>query len=268
VPRVADVASLARHLRVDIRDAEELLAHALNRDRTWILAHPEWPVTPTIAHRVTTDLLKRARGYPLAYLTGEQEFFGLPFRITPSVLIPRPETELLVEEALRRIPSRSPLRVADIGTGSGCIAVSLAVHRPRIRVEAIDQSAAALAVARANAKLHRVARRIRFIHGNLLAPLAKAKLDAVVANLPYLPAGKLPRFEPRGALYGGPDGLRFIRTLLRQIERRTAPLRFVLLEIDPRTVRALQRYLPAGYTRQFHRDLAGRVRILELTPTA
>lgn len=266
VPRVNDLPAFALHLGVDLRDAELLLSRALHRDRAWLLTHPEAPIPARIAHRITAQLLRRRNGYPLAYLLGEQEFFGLPFRVTPSVLIPRPETELLVEEALRRISPGSRARVADIGTGSGCIAVTLAVRRPGVRIIAVDRSNAALNVARANARSHQVQSRVRFLRGNLLDPI-RTPIDIVVANLPYLPRGPLPRHEPRSALAAGTDGLRYLRSLLRQLARRIPPPRAVLLEIDPRQARRLRTLVPAGYRLEVRKDLAGRDRLAILVPS-
>lgn len=264
MPKVNDLPAFARRLGVDVRDAEILLAMALNQDRTWVLAHPEAPVDPKTAHRVTGWLLRRARGEPLAYLTGQQEFFGLRFVVSPAVLIPRPETERLVEEVLRRIPKTATWTVADLGTGSGCIAVSLAVHRPNLRLVAVDRSARALASARVNARAHAVTRRIRFIRGNLALPLARRRTDAVVANLPYLPRGPRPRHEPTVAVDGGPDGLRHFRTLFAQIRRRRTRPKFVALEIDPRILRGLRKLVPSGYRVNVLTDRSGRDRVLIL----
>jgi release factor glutamine methyltransferase len=269
VPKVKDLPAFARRLGVDVRDAEILLAAALRRDRTWLFAHPETALPPSSAHRVTAQLLRRARGEPLAYITGIQECMGLTFRVTPAVLIPRPETELVVEAALARIPKGRAAWVADVGTGSGCIAVAIAKARPRAAVVATDISRSALAVARANARTHHVSGRVRFVSGDLLAPLSQrgTRFDVVVANLPYLPAGRLPRFEPKIALAAGRDGLTHLRRFLRQLAQLHPAPRSVVLEIDPRNLRGLRPLLPKNYTATVRKDLAGRPRALILTRT-
>lgn len=269
MPQVADAAALARHLGVDARDAEVLLAKALGKSRAWVLAHPEASVPVRTAHRVTKELQRRAEGYPLAYATGVQDFAGRTFSVTPAVLIPRQETELLVELAIDKTPPTAEWTVADIGTGSGCIAITFALARPRCRVLATDRSVSALTVARRNA--HRLAgtKRIRFRRGSLLTPLGSTRVDVLIANLPYLPDGPLPTGEPKMALAGGGnDGTRTLLRFLRQVQHLPYKPRWVLLEIDPRNVRTLKRSIPQGYAGHFHRDLAGRMRILELTPTA
>ncbi|HFD39187.1 MAG TPA: peptide chain release factor N(5)-glutamine methyltransferase, partial [Anaerolineae bacterium] len=166
-------------------DAELLLAHLLGTNRAAILAHPDRSLSPELDARFRNLVARRADREPLAYLLGHREFYGLDFLVDPRVLIPRPETEHLVEEALR-LASRLPpsLRIADVGTGSGAIAVALAVHLPQALVYALDASAEALAVAAANAQRHGVAGRIRCLAGDLLTPLPEA-VDLIVANLPY-----------------------------------------------------------------------------------
>lgn len=226
--RAPDVAS---HLLA----AELLLMHALGRDRTWMYTHPEEQVNADACARYFRLIARRAAGEPVQYLTGVQEFWGLEFEVTPAVLIPRPETEHLVEVALDRLrsatpPSRSlPLRVADVGTGSGCLAVSLARELPRAEIMASDISAAALEMARSNAERHGVSARIHFVQGDLLAfaaPLARepaGPFDFIVSNPPYVgldQAAKLPRevrnHEPRSALFGGPSGIEMYGRLIRE----------------------------------------------------
>jgi release factor glutamine methyltransferase len=210
-------------------EAELLLAHVLQVSRTAVMAgiHPP----PTEAHlRSLEDLVvRRCTREPLAYLRGTQEFYGLSFKVSPAVLIPRPETELLVEAVLTRFRaqhSHTPPVIADAGTGSGCIAVACAVHLPHAEIHAIDISQDALAVARANALQHRVADRITFHHGDLLAPLHGKAIEMIVSNPPYIASEELTqlmpevsRFEPKIALTPGSDPLSIYRRLAQQASR-------------------------------------------------
>lgn len=218
-------------------EAQLLLAHVLEKNRTWVLAHPEIILSERQFGQLNLLLEKRASGIPLPYILGHWEFFGLDFVVTPDVLIPRPETELLVEQALVWLNNHpSQLMIADVGTGSGCIAISLAKNQPDIHLLATDQSQAALDLARENASRHGVADRIEWKKTNLLDEYP-SKLDLVVANLPYIPSTTLDnlpilKHEPRGALDGGSDGLRFINELLLDTQRWWAPGGTILLEIE------------------------------------
>jgi release factor glutamine methyltransferase len=221
-------------------DAELLLGHILRRDRTALIAHPEAPVPEAAAATYEAALVRREAGEPVAYIRGFKEFHGLAFSVDPRALIPRPETELLVDlataEAMEILTSTPrpagtpPLRVADVGTGSGAVAVSLAVALRRRRVGdevdilATDRSAEALQLARENAVGHGVADRIRFVVADLL-PADGEPLEIVAANLPYVPSAAIPAlpiaasFEPRVALDGGLDGLDLVRRLLELLPR-------------------------------------------------
>lgn len=219
-------------------DAAILLAHVLAVPRVELLAHPERPLSAEQAARFAGLVARRATGMPVAYLTGRRAFYDRELFVSPAVLIPRPETELLVEAALAWAQGRAGLRVADVGTGSGAIAVTLAAHLPDARVHAVDCSPEALAVARENADRAGVAGRIVFYEGDLLGPLLEAgvMLDLIAANLPYIPTDDLAalevaRHEPRLALDGGPDGLDAIRRLLAQAPRALAASGLALLEI-------------------------------------
>lgn len=228
-------------------DAELLLAFVLGKRRADLLIHPEVEVTPDKVGVFRKLLQKRAEGVPVAYLTGEKEFMSLKFRVTPDVLIPRPETELLVERVLDFLKlqdhDRHHFLVADVGTGSGAIAVSLAFYHPRVRVLAIDIAEEALRVARYNAMRHGVQGRIEFLRGDLLTPLLKAgetgKGDVVVANLPYIPTKEITflprdvRAEPEIALDGGSDGLDLYRRLLPQAALFLAPGGLLACEVGP-----------------------------------
>lgn len=253
-------------------DAEVLLAHVLGQDRAWLYAHPEHVLSSPQLSAYQALLSRRAGREPVAYLTGHKEFFGLGFIVTPDVLIPRPETERLVELALKRMAtSSSPGTIADVGTGSGAIAVTLAVHLPQAHVIATDTSPAALAVAQRNAARHGVADRVFCVQGNLLAPLTGV-LHLIVANPPYLSQAELATappevacWEPRAALDGGLDGLAIIRHLLRMASSRLHPSGALLMEIGAgQRVGALalaHRHFPQA-TVEIARDYAGHDRLL------
>ena len=217
-------------------EAEILLAHALGRDRTALWARPGDPVPAATAARALALIRRRADGEPVAYLTGRRGFWTLELEVSPAVLIPRPETELLVELALELLPADRPVRVADLGTGSGAIALALASERPRWTVVATDASAEALAVARGNAtRLGLVG--VAFRPGSWADALVPDEtFEAIVSNPPYvaegdphLAAGDLP-FEPRAALAAGPDGLAAIRALVPAVLPHLAPGGWLLLE--------------------------------------
>ena len=216
-------------------DAEVLLAAALNCPRSILYAWPERIPEPELAERFAAWLERRLNGEPVAYLTGRREFWSLELEVTPDTLIPRPETELLVELALERLPADQVVVIADLGTGSGAIALALAVERPRARIVAIDQSPAALAVARRNTERLQIAN-VEFRPGDWCAPLAGEFFDLIVANPPYVAAadprwrqGDL-RFEPPAALISGPDGLDALRIIIAQTPAVLKPGGWLLLE--------------------------------------
>lgn len=218
-------------------DGLVLLSHISGLSKAQILADPPLELPPTGLEILEEQLSQLQAGIPLPYLVGRWEFYQLPFILTPEVLIPRPESEGLVERALAWLAA-SPERCSclEVGTGSGCIAISLAKNQPGLRVTATDISPQALAVARENASLHQVEARIDFREANLLQGL-EGKYDLLVANLPYIPTGKLvglqvSRAEPRLALDGGPDGLTLIRALLRDAPARLKPGGRITLELD------------------------------------
>jgi release factor glutamine methyltransferase len=217
---------------------------------------------------------RREGGVPLPYVLGRVEFFGLDFVVTPDVLIPRPETELLVEHALAYLESQaflnSPGAVIDVGTGSGCIAISLAVTLRNLQVTAIDIDAAALKVARSNGLRHGVEDRVHYVLGDLLTPVA-GPFKLILSNPPYIAEGEwqdLPasvRQEPRSALLSGPDGLAAVRRLLDQASSRLAPGGLLLIEIgseQAHMVQALARAVFPGAQIEIHPDLAGLPRLL------
>jgi release factor glutamine methyltransferase len=208
-------------------EAGSLLGHVMNRDRTFILAHPEHVLDPDLPAMFQSLLVRRAAGEPLQYLTGHQEFFKLDFEVTPDVLIPRPESEAIVEMALELLPTDVPSRLADVGTGSGCLAISILHELSNASGIATDVSVAALAIARRNAQTHGLSDRLQLLESDLLQALPRAEqFDLIVSNPPYVPDDDIDslqcevRYEPRSALAGGSDGLGVIRRLLRE-----APLR-------------------------------------------
>jgi release factor glutamine methyltransferase len=261
----------ARTLGVTAATAQAILAHVTGRDRAWLLAHVEAALTPEQAGRYADLLGRAAQGEPLAYLTGFREFCGLAFEVAPEVLIPRPETEMLVEAAEDWITShqRPDARLIDVGTGSGAIAVALAVRLPAARITATDVSSAALAVARRNAARHGVADRIAFMASYLLK-IVPGPYDVIVSNLPYIPSAELAeldagRWEPLRALDGGPDGLRLIERLIAQARSRLAEGGLLALEMQfdqGQRIAALCRQAFPGAQVAIQRDLAGLDRIV------
>ena len=256
-------------------EAQILAAHGLEKPRSWIIAHPETPLTTDHQARLDDLLDRRASGTPLPYVLGHWAFYGLDFEISPAVLIPRPETELLVERALDWLNTRPGSRTADVGTGSGCIAVSLLKHNPDVRVITVDRSWEALQIARRNAARHGVEGRAAFLQGDLLTAL-RGPLDLVCANLPYIPEGSLPslqvaRHEPHLALDGGPDGLNAIRALIEDAPRWLAPGGLLLLEMQydqgEAIVAMAQTFLPGSRTTVVP-DLAGLPRVIEIARAA
>lgn len=219
----------------DAEDAETLLAHALGRPRGWLYAHGDDELDPAVAEYFGQLLARRAAGEPVAYLTGRRGFWSLDLQVTADTLIPRPETELLVELALARLPADRRLRIADLGTGSGAIALALAHERRNAQVIATDASQAALAVARGNAAALGLVN-VVFRQGNWLAPLAGERFDLIASNPPYiaeddehLRQGDL-RFEPASALASGADGLDAIRQIARDAGDCLLPGGWLMLE--------------------------------------
>lgn len=253
-------------------DAELLLAHLLGWSRVKLLAEPSHQ--PTADQQAAFDALlsRRAALEPVAYLTGERAFYGLDLLVDRRVLVPRPETELLVECALAaaraRLPRSRPLRIADIGTGSGAIAVALAVHLPQAQIIAVDLDREALEVAAGNLARHQVADRVRLLEGDLLEPLTET-VDLLVSNPPYTLLNEIDeavrRHEPHLALDGGPDGLAVYRRLISAAPRVLQPDGALLLEIGawqaPAVVALIAAHLPAAVI-SVYPDLAGHDRVI------
>lgn len=232
----------------------------LGCDRAYLLTRPEMPLTAEQAALYEAWLARRARHEPIQYIVGEQEFFGLKFRVTPDVLIPRPETEHLVEAALARTDRDASLRIADIGTGSGAIAVALAHSLPQARVTALDISTAALSVAQENAESHGVSDRIRFLKSDLLTAVAGEHFDMIVSNPPYVAEGEeleqqVRDYEPGSALFAGPNGLDVYRRMIPQAQAALSPGGWLLLEIGHGQRDALERLLRGWGNLSFIADL-------------
>ena len=259
-------------------DASVLIAHIIEKPRTWVLAHTEILLTPQQKTKLHDSLARLERGEPFPYVLGHWEFFGLEFELTPGVLIPRPETELLVEKAIAWL-QESPVRrtIADVGTGSGAVAVAIAVNVPDVQVLATDISLEALKVARRNAIKFDVTNRINFVQCDLLPyhidPLpSHHQFDLICANLPYIPTDSLhslPVFgrEPTLALDGGADGLELIRRLLEVGSGWLAPAGMMLLELESTRgaqALALACDMFSQGTIHLHQDLAGKDRLLQI----
>jgi release factor glutamine methyltransferase len=286
------------------RDAETLLLHLIGKDKAWLIAHAEDDFAGCSAIRYAGLLERRRKGEPIQYITGEVEFYRMPFRVTPDVLIPRPETEHLVEKALQLIPALDrrptkffsirkirpafrngertpregdpgqvswPPRVLDVGTGSGCIAISIAHDWGEAEITATDASLSALEVARSSAEKLGFADCIRFLHGDLLDPVAGETFDLIVSNPPYVPvtdrdslAVEVRDHEPSLALFAGDDGLEIYRRLIPQAFAALASGGFIALEIGYGQHPAIQDLLAAtGFTNiEFAPDLQGIPRVV------
>ena len=270
--------------------AELLLLHVANRDRAWLYAHPEEILSAEIANRFFSLVQRRAHGEPTQHLTGRQEFWGLEFEVTPDVLIPRPETEHLIEVALDRLAlrelraGRSPrftgkgITLVDVGTGSGCIAIALAKELPDAIIYATDLSAAALNVARRNSARHGFSDRIHFLESNLLegfSPLAThhspLSFDLIVSNPPYVGrrsaetlAREVREHEPEVALYGGEEGYEFYAELVAQSHEFLKPGGLLVLELGHDSLPAVQLLLDSRHWTNLAvtNDLASIPRVL------
>ena len=245
-----------------------LLQSVLKVPRSYLLAHPEQVLSAIQKAAYDALLQRRLRGEPIAHILGEREFFGLSFKVTPATLIPRPETELLVELALQHLPQGRACRVLDLGTGSGAIALAIAHNRPDAVVVAVDASEAALQVARENAQRLGIAN-VEFLHSDWFSALGKQYFDLIVSNPPYIAAGDVHltqgdvRFEPVSALASGADGLDDIRRIIAQADAFLEHGAWVLLEHGYDQAEAVREFLQKnGYTEVFSaKDLAGIERV-------
>jgi len=230
----ATIGGLLRESALPRLEAELLLCSVLGCERVWLIAHAEEGIDPSRARAARDRFARRRAGEPVSYITGCREFYGLPLRVTLDVLIPRPETERLVELALERLSPGAPARVLDLGTGSGAIAIALATERPGLGIVATDVSEAALALARRNARDHGA--EIDFVLSDWFDALRPGQFDLIVSNPPYVAAGDAHlelgdlRFEPRLALIGGEDGLTCIRKIAEHARSWLSPGGCLLLE--------------------------------------
>ncbi|HEX3663614.1 MAG TPA: peptide chain release factor N(5)-glutamine methyltransferase [Acidobacteriaceae bacterium] len=248
------------------RDAQQLLLRMLQRDGAWLLAHPEATLNDEQARRYDDWLARRERREPVQYIVGEQEFYGLALKVTPDVLIPRPETEHLVEAALGLAPHDRPVRICDVGTGSGAIAVALAHHLPLAEVTAVDKSTEALEVARGNAAQHGVSGRVRLLQSDLLGAVRGERFDMVVSNPPYVATGEMLEaqvrlYEPQQALYAGPTGLEVYRRLIPAAKQALVEGGWLLLEIGFGQRDAVSAMLVGWDAVEFVNDLQGIPRV-------
>lgn len=258
----ATINEALRTTGINAADARALLRAALDVGDAHFGAHPEQHLTDEQRGRFLDWVRRRRAGEPVAYITGEREFWSLSFKVAPEVLIPRPETELLVELVLERVGAAAPANVLDLGTGCGCIAVAIAKERPYARVTATDVSRAALAIARENARRHGAA--VEFVESTWLAALGGRRFDLIVANPPYVAAGDPHlgqgdlRFEPRAALVGGSDGLDCIRDIVAHSRAHLAAGGWSIFEHGHEQAERCRALLhAAGYREVFsRRDLA------------
>ena len=237
-------------------DAELLLSLIIKKPKEYLYTYPDSKLTQTQTQKYKKLILQRATHYPLAYIFGYKEFYGLKFKVNEHVLIPRPETELLVEETLKVYKKNPKQKIVEIGTGSGCIAISLIKNKIK-KIIATDISPKALKIAKQNAKSHQVLSKIQFIRGDLLKPISNKKIDIIIANLPYLDTNYKYliknsdqsglRYEPIKALHGGKDGLYYYKKLFTQAKKLKYQPKYVLLELDPQQIKSLTKYIQKIY---------------------
>ncbi len=261
-------------------DAELLISYALNSSRVQLYTQFDRVLEPEELKKIKELIKRRALREPLAYIRGVKEFYSLEFIVSPAVLIPRPETELLVEEVLKN-PPNPPLskggeggfKILDLGTGSGCIAITLAKHLPQAQIWAMDISADALEIAKLNAKKHGVENQISFIQGDILLPEIQKALppfDLIISNPPYIPSDQIPGlapeviYEPKLALEGGPDGLHFYQQISLFSKTHLKPNGWIILEIGENQAESLKTlFHDAGFESvEIQKDLAGKNRLL------
>ncbi len=259
-------------------DAEILLSALFKKNREHLFTYPNQGLTSDQNKKYKILIRRRAHLEPLAYLTGHKEFYGLDFYVNKNVLVPRPETELIIEEVLNQVSSKEPYEIIDVGTGSGCIAITLAKLLPKIKIYATDIRRAALKIARKNVQNHKVSKRIKFLQGDLLTPIPKKfwqsqKEKIIIANLPYLNQQLLTSspsigYEPKVALSGGKDGLEVYREFIDQLKLRIADYGLraaVLVEINPGQTKEIKKIIQEKFPKskiQIKKDLSGLNRIV------
>lgn len=259
--------------KISFSEAEILLAFVLDKNREWLWAHDDKDISQTLIRKFQNLVKRRLGGEPIPYIIHNQEFHGLDFFVNKNVLIPRPETEILVEEAIKMIEGdrRDKLIIADVGTGSGCIGVTIAtkLKSKKVKIYATDILKKALEIAKKNAQKHNLSNAITFLRGDLLDALPE-KVDIVVANLPYVKSDfNFNLFEPKKALDGGKNGLLIIKKLLKQAPKYLKPGGVVFLEISPEQKRGLSdlilKIFPDAKINKFINDYNKKVRVLGLT---
>jgi release factor glutamine methyltransferase len=259
----------AAHVGSPRMNAELLIMFILNCDRAYLYAHPERELSPEEQERYREAIEQRSRGIPAQYITGHQEFWGMDLIVSPAVLIPRPETEHVIETVLRLARSREmPLRIVDVGTGSGCIALALAKELPAAEVHATEISPAALEIARANAARHQLELRIHFQEADLLAGLPRNHFDFAVSNPPYVGDSEedqvqieVRKFEPRNAVFAGPIGTEVIERLIPQAKSALKPGGWLIFEISGTISDRVSELLSGWSNLQIHNDLQGILRV-------
>jgi release factor glutamine methyltransferase len=262
-------------------NAELLMMFVLGCDRAYLYAHPERELTEDGQKQYDRAVAERARGVPAQYITGHQEFWGMDFIVTPAVLIPRPETEHVIEEVLdlaksggqecppHTIQANPPFRIADVGTGSGCIALALAKELPTAEIHAIELSSSALEIARGNAARHQMESRIRFHHGDLLAGLEKDYFDFVVSNPPYVGESEadqvqleVRKFEPRNAVFAGDKGTEVIERLIPQAQTALKPGGWLVMEVSETIAKGVESLLQGWHEVRTLPDLQSIPRVV------
>lgn len=263
-------------MRIPMLEERLLLSFVTGLSREKIIAHPELKMNKAQSLRFFDLCKKRASGVPLSYLTHNRWFYGLDFYVDERVLIPRPETELLVEEIIRSPIKSGMTRICDVGTGSGCIAISLAKNMKNAQVVALDNSTGALSVARKNAKTHNVSTKIKFVKSDFLAKVIGEKFDVIVANLPYIANNddsveeSVRKYEPKNALFSGKTGLELFEKMFAQIAKMKHGPKFVVAEIGFKQRQLLEKLIKVHFGNskiKWLRDLSGKFRafVLEIS---
>lgn len=262
-----------------LQDTELILGFILNKKREWILSNPEFIIQKKIQKRFFRLILKRAKNYPIAYILKYKYFNGLKFKVNKNVLIPRPETEILINEVLKSIQWVDGLTILDVGTGSGCISISIAKNlcdhnkTKNTKIIASDISKLAINIAKKNAKLNGVYKKIKFIKSNLLKNIGDKNIDIIVANLPYVKTSwehESIKYEPRLALYSSKDGLSHYKKLLHQIKNLKFNPKYVFFEIDPDQTKILEDLTKKLFPKseiQIKKDLNNLNRVFTCLPT-
>ncbi len=279
MPNPATINSLRAEFLGDVRDADQLMAFALGKDAGWLLAHGQDQITAEQVTMIRGLFSRRAKHEPLAYIVGSQPFYGRAFIVTSDVLIPRPESELIIDQIKKDFGSHSAPVIMDVGTGSGCLAITARLELPHARVIAIDVSTSALAIAKQNAQTLG-AKAVEFMQGDLLEPISgqENSIDAIIANLPYLPqeeidasptAGEL-AYEPQLALVAQDDGLALIKTCTQQATELLVCGGKLYLEMLPQQIPSFSVWLMMTglpYQTELLQDMTGQNRIVVLTKT-